>query len=82
MTTTDTPCRCTSTDKGTDRASCPRHDIDEAVCLALAQAWGAEITEAGRQWELDHPNGISAEEDEAMARYAYEACRDEGCRDE
>lgn len=39
--------------------------------------------DAGRQWELDHPGGvISAEEQESMARYAYEACREEGCRDE
>jgi hypothetical protein len=41
------------------------------------------LTERGRealQWEADHPDGvISAEEDEAMARYAYEACREEGC---
>ena len=32
-----------------------------------------------RQWNIDPPDGeISAEEDEAMARYAEEACREEG----
>lgn len=38
---------------------------------------------AGEQWRLDHPDGvISPEEDESMARYAYEACRLEGCRND
>jgi hypothetical protein len=42
-----------------------------------------EIDEAGRQWELDHPDGvISDEEDEAMCLYAMEACREEGCHDD
>jgi hypothetical protein len=36
-----------------------------------------EISEAGKQWELDHPNGISAEELASMDRYAYESCREE-----
>lgn len=37
--------------------------------------------DAARQWELDHPDGvISADEDLSMARYAEEACREEGCR--
>lgn len=40
----------------------------------------AEIAEQGRQWDFDHTDGISAEEDEAMAQYAYESCREEGCR--
>ena len=34
--------------------------------------------DAVRQWLLDHPNGISAEEDEMMVQYAEEACREEG----
>ena len=43
-------------------------------CLAMTG------DEEARQWELDHPDGISAEEMESMDRYAAEACREDGCR--
>lgn len=55
-------CRCVETDWGTDTLGCAMH----------------APTPEGRQWNRDHPNGISAEEDEAMCRYAFESCRDEG----
>jgi hypothetical protein len=55
-------CRCVETDRETDTLDCPLH---------------AETPE-GRQWNRDHPDGISDEELESMARYAYESCRDEG----
>jgi hypothetical protein len=40
-----------------------------------------EISEADRQWKLDHPGGvISPEELAAMDAYGVESCREEGCR--
>lgn len=39
-----------------------------------------ENAAAERQWMEDHPDGISAEEQDAMDRYAEESCREEGCR--
>ena len=37
----------------------------------------SDRTAEAEQWERDHPDGLSAEEEESMDRYAYEACRDE-----
>lgn len=56
-------------------------DLETDVVQALAAYYDRECDEVARQWDLDHPDGhISAEEDEAMARYAFEACREEACR--
>jgi hypothetical protein len=39
MNTTETPCRCTSTDREDDSSDCPRHAIDEPLILSLACFW-------------------------------------------
>lgn len=56
----------------------------EPECRCVPQVGGEDTLGCpvhdpeGYQWLLDHPDGISAEELEAMDRYAFESCRDEG----
>lgn len=43
MNTTETPCRCTSTDRGDDRSDCPRHGNPCPPDLLAALEYG-ELT--------------------------------------
>lgn len=57
-------------------------DLDREPCTCTATDRGTdtlgcpEHDPEGYQWTIDHPNGISAEEDASMARYAYEASQE------
>lgn len=45
MQTTETPCRCVETDRGTDSSGCTRHNVDEPLILALGMFWDGPADE-------------------------------------